>query len=105
MGTMLTDTQLFCLSEAGKREGVKANDLQIVACPGAQEQSTSDLRNKYHQDVDENEPDSSPEDPDYWSMMGLVFPLHPTSLGQITLNSADPMVYPKIDYEYLQTQY
>jgi len=103
--SMTCDAQLFCKSESGKRLGIKANDLQLVACPGADEQGPSDRRNKYSVDCDENAPKTSKDDPDYWSLMGLIFPLHPTTVGDITLKSADPMEYPIINYDYLQTQY
>ena len=103
--TMTTDVQLFCKSESGKKLGIKWNDLQLVACPGAFEENPEHRRNKYHVDIPENKKPVGTDDPDYWSMMGLVFPLHPTSIGDITLRSNNPLEYPLINYEYLQTDY
>ena len=103
--TITTDVQLFCKSESGKALGIKWNDLQLVACPGADEQDIDNQRNKYHVDVPIDTPPIDKNDPDYWSMMGLVFPLHPTSIGDITLRNNNPLEYPVINYEYLQTDY
>ena len=103
--TITTDVQLFCKSESGKKLGIKWNDLQLVVCPGADEQSPDDTRNKYHINTPIDKKQIDKNDPDYWSIMGLVFPLHPTSFGEITLRTNNPLEYPVINYEYLQTQY
>ena len=80
-----TDAHLFCKSEIGKELGIKWNDLQLVAVPGAFEEDSERQRSKYHLDVPADKPGVSHNDPDYWSMIGLVFTLHPTSIGDITL--------------------
>ena len=75
-----------------------------VACPGANEQDDEKLERCYN--VDLNNPDrAKASDDDYWSFMGLIFPLHPTSFGEITLRNNNPMEHPIINYEYLQTEY
>jgi len=105
MTSFTTDTQLFCKSETGKKAGIKANDLQITFSPVAVHDPDR-MREKYHVDMDaQSHPPPEPEDPDFWSMTGVVFPLHPTSVGEITLRSKDPLEYPRIEYEYLQTEY
>ena len=103
--TITTDVQLFCKSETGNKLGIKWNDLQLVACPGALEDTPEFRRDVFHVDISENKKEVVKDDPDFWSMMGMVFPLHPTSIGDITLRNNDPLEYPVINYEYLQTDY
>ena len=100
-----TDVQLFCKSVTGKKLGIKWNDLQLVASPGTDELTPDDLRDKYNVDIPADIKPIDKDDPDFWSMLGLIFTLHPTSIGEIVLKNDDPVEYPLIIHEYLQSDY
>ena len=103
--TFTCDINLFCKSESGNKLGIKWNDLQLVACPSAYEDNPEYHRDMYHVAIPENKKAVAKDDPDFWSMLGLVFPLHPTSIGNITLRNNNPLEHPVINYEYLQTDH
>eukprot|EP01084_Bolivina_argentea_P229453 387265_1 len=105
--TISCDAQLFCKSETGKRMGIKTNDLQLVVAPAGDQNDRRQERYKYH--INDNiitfHGGNNMNEEDLHSLIGLVFTLHNSSIGEIKLKNNKPFEYPIIDLEYLSTEY